>query len=193
MDASRREVLFVAGRALLILPAALALWFVLATPLAWVAGKVALLPIRVASDGLVRMELAGGEVAYTAKLEMPYRPGSTPRVEAEVQVNAALYTYGIAFFIALVLAAAESRRNVLGALAGVVVLLLLPAVGIAFDALKQLGSVPALAPFLGWGPAMREFVALGYQVGSLLLPTLGPVAFWLYLARGLWSRSPAPG
>jgi len=41
--------------------------------------------------------------------------------------------------------------------------------------------VAPLGPVLAWPPALREAVAFGYQAGSLLLPTLGPVALWVAL------------
>jgi hypothetical protein len=65
-----------------------------------------------------------------------------------------------------------------------------PSFGIAFDALKQLGSTAGLEAFVRWGMGTREFVALGYQVGTLLLPTLGPAAVWLFIARSLWAPQP---
>jgi hypothetical protein len=105
-----------------------------------------------------------------------------------------VYTYGIALFAALALAVSGWRRPWRLAIGGVI-LLLLPSVGIAFDALRQLGSSPELAPLLAWPKGLRESIALGYQVGSLLLPTLGPIVVWLalYPEHGVMRRARASG
>lgn len=186
MEAGRRRILLAGATALGLLPVFLALWYVAAVPLAWIPGKLALPAIRIASGGSSVMALKGRDLVYTIKLEMPYRPGGVPRIAAEVEVAAAKYTYGIALFLALALAAKESRRPV-GIAIGTAILLALPAFGIAFDALKQLGATPGLPPFLRWGAGLREAIALGYQAGALLLPTLAPVAIWLVLARDAWA------
>jgi hypothetical protein len=191
MDPLRRQVLLVAGKALLLLPIFLAAWYAAAAPIAWLPGKLALPIIRVTTDGLARMEPKGRDLVYTVKLEMPYRPGSTPRVAADIEVGAAKYTYGIALFLALALAARESR-HVAGIFVGSALLLALPAIGIAFDALRQLGATAGMEAFLQWRSGTREGVALGYQVGSLLIPTLAPVAIWLVLVRKMWTQAFAP-
>lgn len=191
MDSARRQVFLIAGKVLVLLPVFLAAWYLASTPLAWIAGKAASPAIRLVAGGPTSMEMRERSVAYTVKLEMPYRPGATPRIAAEVEVATGKFTYGIALFLALALAARRSC-NALGILFGFAVLLVLPGFGVAFDALKQLGSVHGLEPFLHWGAGTREAVALGFQVGSLLLPTLGPVALWLAMARGLWAPGALP-
>ena len=185
MEPGRRRILVAGAAALALLPVFLALWYAAAAPLAWIPGKLALPIIRVASGGTTVMALKGRELVYTVKLEMPYRPGGVPRIAAEIEVAAAKYTYGIALFLALALAAKESRRPV-GIAIGAAILVALPAIGIAFDALKQLGATRGLPPFLAWGGGMREAIALGYQAGTLLLPTLAPVAIWLVVGRDAW-------
>ena len=193
MDAARREILLDAGRVFLLLPVFLALWYFVAPGLGVVAGKFAHPVVRLMADGSTSMANKERVLIYTVKLEVPYQRGRvSPRIAADVEVNAAKFTYGIALFLALAIAARESRKA-LPIIAGCLALLVTPFFGIAFDALKQLGAVPGLAPFLGWGTAKREFVALAYQVGTLLLPTLLPVAIWLVLVRARWApRSIAP-
>ena len=185
MDPARRHVLWVAARALLLLPVFLTAWYFAAGAFSYAAGKAALPIIRVVSGGGATMELKDRVPLYTVKLEMPYRRGGVPRVAVDVEVAALKFTYGIALFLALAFAARESRQ-VLGIVVGCIILVLLPAVGIASDALKQLGSSPQLSEFLRWSGGTREMIALGYQVGTLLLPTLIPVAIWLFLTRAAW-------
>ena len=168
MDPARRQILLDAARVLLLLPVFLALWYVAEPVLGIIPGKLAIPIVRTVSDGRTTMEAHGRALVYTVKLEMPYQRGRvSPRIAADVEVNAAKFTYGLAFFLALAFAARDSRKGI-GIFAGCVILLLLPTFGIAFDALKQLGGTPGLAPFLAWGGAKREFVALAYQAGTLL-------------------------
>jgi hypothetical protein len=132
------------------------------------------------------MKSEGAAVVYTLALEERYTPGRTPHTATvDVEVKAASYTFGIALFMALALAARESRRVRAIAL-GVAVLVILPAWGVAFDALRQLQAAPEVQPFLPWTPAAREAIALGYQVGALLLPTLGPIVLWVAVSRAAW-------
>ena len=190
-EMARRQVFLVAGRALLLLPFLLAVWYFAGTPITWVPAKLAVPIVQSISGGLVTAVQKGRTIDYIVKLEMPYRPGGTPRVAAEIEVQAAKFTYGIALFLALALAAKESRQGV-GILLGCAALLAVPAIGIAFDALTQLGMTNGMDVFLRWSGGTREGIALGYQVGTLLLPTLSPVALWLFLARQLWAPEPVP-
>ena len=57
--------------------------------------------------------------------------------------------------------------------------------GIAFDFLVQVGirlgpEIAAQAGLFGW---RREAIALGYQIGSLILPSLMPVVLWAICSR----------
>jgi hypothetical protein len=182
----RGQVLGVFGRALAWLPACLALWFAAAPVFSWVGAKAATPLLWASGASVAAMKLDGSVVTYTLKLDERYAPGRAPRsANVDVEVKAAIYTFGVALFLALALAARESRRP--GAIAlGVAILAILPAWGIAFDALKQLLAAPDLRAFLAWSPTGREAIALGYQVGSLLLPTLAPVALWLAVSRATW-------
>ena len=180
MNPGRREVLVVFGVALLLLPLCLAAWYFAAGAIAWVPSRVASIGIGASAGKVVKVEASGRNVAYLVDVEGPYRPGSSQRAEARVDVPAGNYTYGLAVFAALALAVRGWRRPMRLA-GGLGILVLLPAFGIAFDALRSLGQAAELAPLLAWGPAAREAIALGYQVGSLLLPTLGPIVVWLVL------------
>lgn len=191
--ATRAEILRVALRALLLLPFFLALWYFAAAPLSWLGGKAAGPIIGMVADAKTAMELKDRSLLYEVTLEKPYGAGGAPRAVAEVEVLAPKFTYGIALFLALCLAAKESRRRVDGIFICSLILVVLPAIGISCDALKELGAVKELQPFLRWGDGTREAIALGYQLGTLLLPPLAPVALWLALARPLWDRPQDPG
>ncbi|APV50885.1 hypothetical protein BWI17_15025 [Betaproteobacteria bacterium GR16-43] len=203
MQASKREVLLLLGRTLLALPVAMALWYFASPFLNEFAGHVAKPVIGVSSGGTVTtVAMRDRTVHYEIRLYPEYQAGrARPPAHADVDVNASLYTFGLALFLALSAAARASRRAA-PVFAGVVALMLLPAWGVTFDALKQLAGTPELATYLGYSGTGREAIALGYQVGTLLLPTLAPIALWLglnpeitvqsYKLHGSSEGSPAP-
>jgi hypothetical protein len=192
MNAARREVLATAGRALLWLPLCLAAWYVAAGVIGWLPSHLATPAIASAAGRVTQVATAARTASYTVRVEGPYMPGVSSQAEARVDVPSATYTFGMAVFAALALAVKGWRHP--GRLAlGIAILLPLPAFGIAFDALRQLGAAPQLAPLLGWKGGTREAITLGYQVGSLLLPTLGPIIAWLALFPNAWKTGARPG
>ncbi|MBK7661475.1 MAG: hypothetical protein IPJ28_21205 [Betaproteobacteria bacterium] len=182
MPASRREVLGLALRALGWLPLTLAAWYFASAALAWVPAKLAAPALGLAGVEVRSVTLADGVAAFGARLVPPYRPGiaQVESVAVDVDVKTRTFTFGIALFVALTLATGRPWRARAVAI-GAAVTIALPAWSIAFDALRQLASVAALGPVLAWPPAVREGIAFGYQLGSLLLPTLAPVIAWIAL------------
>jgi hypothetical protein len=192
MHAARRHAFGIVARTLLMLPIFLAAWHFAGPVLSWVPGKVAAPVIGAMAGKVTSTALRDNTLVYSVALETPYGQGPPRRAEADLEVLATHYTFGMAIFLALSLAARESRHA--GRIAiGAAVLLVLPAFAIACDALKQLGGTPDLAPFLSWGPGWREAIALGFQVGTLLLPTLAPIALWMGLNRAAWDPAAATG
>jgi hypothetical protein len=193
MLSTRREVFAFLGRTLLALPVALVLWYFTAPFFDDVAGRIAKPAITMSSGGTITdFSYRHRQVLYSLQLRAPYRmyQKSQPPAIAELEVNASLYTFGMALFLALSAALKVSRRPGRIAL-GCVALALVPGWGVAFDALKQLGATAALATYLEWTPGFREAIALGYQAGTLLLPTLVPIALWLGLNREILQAGPA--
>ena len=189
MSAARREALALIVRALVWLVPCFAAWYAGAVVVAWLPAKIAAPVLAQVAGGGATAHVTRRLAVYDVTLEGKYRPGGAERAEASVEVPAATYTFGIALFAALALASRGWRTP--GRLAlGLALLLPLPAFGITFDALRQLGGAPQLAALLGWGQGAREAIALGYQVGSLLLPTLAPVIAWLALFPAAWKPAP---
>jgi hypothetical protein len=184
---ARREVLATVGLALLLLPLCLAAWYFAADAIGWVPARLAAPVISSAAGKATPVEAGPRQVAYAVDVVGPYRPGGAQRAEARVEVHAATYTFGIAIFVALALAVRGWRRPARLGL-GVAILLPLPAFGIACDALLQLASSPQLGALLAWSGGTREAIVLGYQLGSLLLPTLAPIVAWLALFPEAWRR-----
>ena len=190
MNPARRDVLKTFGIALLLLPFCLAAWYFAAGVVGWLPSRIAASAIDMAAGKVIKVEQAERRVSYQIEVEGKYRPGGNPRAEVKVDVPAANYTFGVAIFTALALAIRGWRRPARFAL-GFAILLVLPAFGIAFEALRHLGASPELAALIDWGGGKREAIALGYQVGSLLLPTLGPIVLWLILFNVIPAAAPA--
>ena len=179
---TRREVLVLLGKTLLALPVALALWYFASPFLNEMAAHVAKTPIAVLSDSKVGTPvMRGRSVRFPITIYAPYQVGrARAPATTEVDVNPSIYTFGLALFLALSVAAPASRRTA-PIVVGVIALSLVPAWGVTFDVLKQLALARELEPYLAFPIFMREGIGLAYQVGALLLPTLVPVALWFGL------------
>ena len=117
------------------------------------------------------------------------KPGMTPGMpEGEytlmLEVNPLTYGFGLPLFAALLLAGSETKRWRKLAL-GALLLIPFQVWGICFDLLKQAAvtsgaDVSAQTGFASW---QIELIALGYQLGALILPALAPVGLWLAFNR----------
>lgn len=168
-------------RTLLWLPVCLAAWYFGAKPHSAIVGGLSSGLVNLLRPRLVSgFEQAGQNLEFVTTLEVYAAPGQVAVLVPEV--NPLLYTYGLAFFLALMLAA-RARWGAI--LAGAAVLLPFQSWGIAFDFLAQVGirlgpEVAAQVGVAGW---QAEVIALGYQIGSLILPSLVPVVLWAALNR----------
>jgi hypothetical protein len=111
-------------------------------------------------------------------------PGTPAGQVAQVviEANPSLYTYGLCLFTALMLAS-NGRHGLYKVPLGFLILLPIQAWGISLDLLKQVAitASPEIVIQTGFTAWQRELIALGYQFGNLILPTLGPVLIWLVL------------
>lgn len=168
-------------RTLLWLPPCLAAWHASAKYHAALVGELARLLVNQWRSGIVSaVEQPALDLAFVTTLEVQSAPGRVGVLVPEV--NPLLYTYGLAFFLALMLAA---RARGWAILAGAALLLPFQAWSVAFDFLAQVGirlgpEVAAQAGLSGW---RVEAIALGYQVGTLILPSLVPIVAWAAFNR----------
>lgn len=103
--------------------------------------------------------------------------------EITVDANPARYAYGLPMLIALLLAARGPRR-LPRALGGYVLLLPVQAFSLTMYVLMQMVLyAQASARMLRVEPWQVEAIVYGYQIGSLVLPTLAPILLWLWLDR----------
>ena len=168
-------------RTILWMPPCFAAWYFSAQFHASIAGRLARGLVDLFKSGMVSaLEQSGLTLMFVTTLVVHPAPGQTGVLVPEV--NPLLYTYGLALFLALMLAARAQWWKIL---LGAALLLPFQSWGIAFDFLSQVGvklgpDVSAQAGLLGW---RREAIALGYQIGSLILPTLMPVVLWAVFSR----------
>lgn len=178
------------GRTVLWLPPCLAAWYWSAPFHGQLAGSIAKAAINAFRPGLVTaLEREGGQLDFVTSLAAQAAPGQAAVLVPEV--NPLIYTYGLAFLVALMLA---SRAKLWKVALAAVALLPFQAWGIAFDFLAQVGvrlgpEVAAQAHIAG---AQREVIALGFQLGSLIFPTLVPVAYWAFFDRPFLERMLRP-
>ena len=179
-------------RTFLWMPPCFAAWYFSAPWHTAIAGWLARIIANLFSSGIVSaLERSGLDLVFVTTIKVYPAPGQAALLVPEV--NPLLYTYGLALFLSLMLA---DRARWWKILVGAAVLLPFQSWGIAFDFLAQVGvrlgpEVSAQAGLQGW---RAETIALGYQLGSLIFPTLLPVVVWATfseLITGPQSRSPA--
>ncbi len=163
-------------------------------PIGMVAGAV----LEHAAPGWVReSRLAPGrlEVDTSVAIATP-QTGNQP-VEITLESDPGRYAYGLPIFLALLLAARGPGRTV-RALAGYALLLPLQAFSLCMQLLMQLLLTAQFdVRTLRVAQWQMEALVYGYQLGSLVVPTLAPIVIWLWLDRafvnevviGAWRRS----
>ena len=181
MEASAISLKKFVIRTFLWLPPSFAAWYFSAPYLVAIAGKLARLMVNQFSSGVVSaIEQTGSVLLFVTTIKVHPTPEQTALLLPEV--NALLYSYGLALFLALMLAEGARWWKFL---VGVLILLLFQSWGIAFDLLAQLGirlgpEVSTAAGLSGW---QLEVIALGYQLGALIFPCLAPVMLWVAFSR----------
>ena len=108
--------------------------------------------------------------------------------EIMVEADPARYAYGLPIFIALLLAARGPGR-LRRVLAGYLLLLPVQASSLSMYVLMQMVLyAQASSRLLKAEQWQVEAIVYGYQVGSLVLPTLVPIVLWLWLDRQFFNE-----
>ena len=167
------------------------IWYALAQPLSLAAswsGAQVLKAVSPVDRAHVEWHAPRASMAVEFDATTAFQHRLKKGVEYEVPVDALKYTYGIPFLVAL-LAASRARRFIVKALAGAAVLLVLASIGIASETALTLGTLTDATGSALWkasGTAATLF-ALGFQLGTLIFPTVVPAALWVGMdaaARG---------
>jgi hypothetical protein len=179
-------------RAVLLLPPCFTAWFFTAPWHAAIVGPLAVQFVELWRVGLVSaLERNGYMLSFVTELEAVTSGTQVGFVVAEV--NPLVYTYGLALFVCLMLA---TGARVWKIAVGAAVLLNFQALSVAFDFLVQVAvmSGPVVASRTGLSQWQREAVALGFQFGTLIFPSLAPVLLWAAFNRvfiaGLRTQAP---
>ncbi|MET0123307.1 MAG: exosortase H-associated membrane protein [Candidatus Thiodiazotropha sp. 6PLUC9] len=189
-------------RVIIWLPVCLAGWYYLAPSLVW--------PVSLLSDWLLTalfpdliqgVEQLGDRLDIVTLLPLPaelmkgLQPGSSG--DLVFTINPLIYSYGLPLFTALAIAAPENPsdedikwRNWLW---GLPLLLAAQVWGICFDVLKTLIYTlgPEISNQISFSSLEKDGVALGYQLGYLIFPSVLPLTIWVvqyraYLADMVW-------
>lgn len=102
--------------------------------------------------------------------------------ELIVEADPSRYGYSLPLFLALLIAA-RSRRLVVKALAGYVLLLFPQALATTMTLLRDMVAYGGGASDMGVAQWQVEAIAFAYQTSTLLLPTLTPIVLWLLFDR----------
>jgi hypothetical protein len=168
-------------RLLICLPLAFIAWHFLADATAWALS----FPVDVVRSQFLhrtvgRVEISAGMLVFPVRADAYAFGGKM--TELLIEVDPRLFSYGAPVFAALMIAAGGKLRFLL---AGLLLLLPFQAWGVFFDLLKQLAfpTLEGMPKNLGFEGTPREFIALGYQFGVLILPMLAPVVLAAAFAR----------
>ena len=159
-----------------------AAWFLVPQPVSAIAGWGAARWVEAAAPvARVKHRVAARQVAFEVEPDYETTRSKGIRADAvlEVVANPLKYTFGVPFFLAL-LFASHPAGLAWKAFAGSALLAALASIGLACDVLLQIGGLatPAGAPLFALAPLAREATALGYQLGTLIFPTVAPVLAW---------------
>ncbi len=145
------------------------------------------------APGWVRTTRAApGLLEVDSAVVMPVASAGGRLAEATVESDPGRYAYGLPVFLALLLAARGKRRIARG-VAGYVLLLPLQTFSAVMFLLMQIALYAQMrAQALGVAGWQVEAVVYGYQLGSLVVPTLAPIMLWLWLDRRFVAAVIAP-
>jgi hypothetical protein len=174
------------GRVFLWLVPAFAVWTLASPGLAALQAELAMVVANAWFPGLVSgWERSGEAIDFVTRL----RAATEGRTgDLVFGVNPRIYSYGLPLFAALCLG--TDPRRWAGLLLGAAALVPFLVWGVAFDLLKQVfithGALAA--PDILPTPFERNAIALGYQMGAILLPTAAPAVAWAVVHRAFWAR-----
>jgi hypothetical protein len=150
---------------------AVALATLLAGPLIWLLPDVVAGVVPRGNDLLVLLRVEALDPASQAV---------APNGVMAHPVDAVKYGYGIPLYTALLLAAPGGESEKMARwLVGLAILLLVQWLGLLAEILKDLVfGLEAARAHLGASELSREILAIAYQLGYLILPSVTPVLIW---------------
>lgn len=179
IGAAPRDILLFAARTLAWAIVFFGAWYLAAKPISLASSWIAARALEATTPaGSVRVAWRNDHTLFEIRPDAStsYRDRLPAGMSVDMEVNTLKQTYGVPFFLAL-LAAARARRFVVKATAGVAILMVLAAIGIACEVAIGFGTtqVAGAQPFAPDAAAGTLF-ALGFQLGTLIFPCVVPVA-----------------
>ncbi len=170
--------------AMLFLPAAFFVWFLLAGPVVWPVAQLANLIVpQLMPDAVANVVLHGSLLEVETKLLTEAGPNGQRGVLV-LDVRPLIYAWCLPLFVGLVFATPlEGGRRWRQFAIGLPVLWLIVTWGAVFDILKLLtfDAGPLGEAAIAAAGFSADFVGLGYQFGYLILPAVTPVSLWVLL------------
>lgn len=174
-------------KTLMWVPVCFVCWYLLATVFSFPAIKLSDLLLPWILPGVFEgVEQLGYTVNVVTDLDVTAANGQVGQVIFDF--NALKYGYGFPLVLAMMLATPYSIFNKLDDITyGLMLTVLTQAWGIIFESLVILlvktgsditNQVVGILPFTS-NEFFLNFIALGYQLGALVLPALVPIAFWI--------------
>ncbi len=178
---SSKKTLSVKGfllRILIFLPAAFVLWYYMMPAIIYLVtllSKSVLL--LVASNAVIDVEQHGNVIHVVTK----FAKSATNTDSLAFVVDVMKYAYGLALFPAMVLATPKLWKDKFQDLyLGLVIIFIVIIWGVTFDTMLtlvfKLGE--GIGEAMGTTAFTRELIALGYQLGYLILPAITPIILW---------------
>lgn len=172
-------------------------WMVLLTGLwsqvsAWTSYPVGVLAQVALEEGapmwVRQVHVRPGALEVDTSIEVPIPGAGWRKAEIAIEANPGRYAYGLPLLLSLLLAARGSGR-VARIAAGYLLLLPAQVFSLVMYVLMQMVMAAQLdLRILRLDAWQLEAIVYGYQVGSLVLPTLVPIMFWLWLDRAYFSK-----
>ncbi|WP_238944509.1 exosortase H-associated membrane protein [Allofranklinella schreckenbergeri] len=152
----------------------------------WPVSAIAAVALESGASGWVReahTQPYPHHLEVNSRIDFPVPNSGGQRAELSLEADPARYAYGLPIFLALLLAARQ-KRLLLKALAGYALLLPFQAFTLVFFILQEIIVAAQLdLGHLRISAWQIEGIVYGFQLGTLIVPTLVPVLIWLWLDK----------
>ena len=179
---------------LIFFPLTFFLWYISATyhlaPITLITGKLISI---IAPDALMWLRLDGHILVLASNFGHDSNGMIvSPPIGDDIlgfQLNPLIYSYSLPLLAALILAT-PSARKLSNLLWGILLILPTEIFSMTFSVLKTLtfDVGAAFQAQQNLSPTGADLIALGYQVGTLLLPMVAPLIIWVALNRDFLSQ-----
>ncbi|MEE9355479.1 MAG: exosortase H-associated membrane protein [Methylococcaceae bacterium] len=178
-------------KSVLWLPICFAVWYylsiVLVCPLEWLVEKVM---VGLYPQWVFAVEKTGYSLEIITHFTLPNQNSLTIDQAnpgyLTFDINPLTYGYSLPLFSALLFASPALWNDKMPHWGiGIVILLVVQAIGISFDILKTIlfELAPTVREAIEYKPWLNNGVALGYQFTYLILPAVAPLTLWCFFQR----------